>query len=513
MSSLLDATIDRVEPELETVPSEGKQRLTVLSLDVGTSGVRAALFDEEGNEIRGVRVGRNASSLTDFTELDPEAIAGEVFEAIDTLLASSPDDRVELIGISAFWHSLLGIDDSGATTTPLLTWADTRATQIAKAFRSEFDESEIHRRTGCRFHSSYWPAKLRWLQQECGDAFERTRLWIGFAEYLALKLFGEAIVSVSMASATGLLNQRTCDWDWDLVRALGVQPETLAPICHSINAPLHEAFAVRWPQLREARLTTIVGDGAANNIGGGCAARDKIALMVGTSGAMRVVFEGEPPATLPPSLWSYRVDQRRVVVGGALSDGGGLYRWLTQSLMVDQDPIKLSRSLSSLDPDSHGLTVLPFWSGERSTGWTGDARGAILGLTQTTTPVEIILAALEAIAYRFALIARALESVAPGAKIVATGNALRASPLWSQIITDVLGRPVMFGGSPEASIRGAALLALEAVGKIGSIEEEQVSVDDVFEPDMDRHVVYKRGLERQEEFRGNQCSSQYEGVG
>ena len=168
--------------------------------------------------------------------------------------------------------------------------------------------------------------------------------------------------------------------------------------------------------------------------------------------------------------------------------------------MVDQDPMKLSRTLSALEPDSHGLTVLPFWSGERSVGWTGDARGAILGLTQTTTPVEIILAALEAIAYRFALIARALESVAPGAKIVATGNALRSSPLWSQIITDVLGRAVMFGGSPEASIRGAALLALEAVGKIGSIEQEQVSVDELFEPDMDRHVFYQRGLERQEEF-------------
>ena len=500
MSSLLDATVDRVDPESEIIPLEGKQRLTVLSLDVGTSGVRAALFDEEGNEIRGVRVGRNASSLSDFTELDPAVIAAEVFEAIDALLLSSPDDRAELIAISTFWHSLLGIDNTGVTTTPLLTWADTRATQIAKAFRSEFNESEIHRRTGCRFHSSYWPAKLRWLHREHRQAVERTSLWLGFAEYLTLKLFGEPIVSVSMASATGLLNQRTCDWDWDLVGALGVSPDALPPIRRRLNASLHEAFANRWPQLREARLTTIVGDGAANNIGGGCAARDSIALMVGTSGAMRVIFEGEPPATLPPSLWSYRVDDRRVVVGGALSDGGGLYRWLTQSLMVDQNPIELSRALSALDPDSHGLTVLPFWSGERSTGWTGDARGAILGLTQTTTPVEIILAALEAIAYRFALIAGALERVAPGAKIVATGNALRSSPLWSQIITDVLGRQVMFGGSPEASIRGAALLALEGVGKIDSIEEEQVSVDEVFEPDMDRHVLYQRGLERQEEF-------------
>jgi gluconokinase len=227
---------------------------------------------------------------------------------------------------------------------------------------------------------------------------------------------------------------------------------------------------------------------------------DKIALMVGTSGAMRVVFEGEPPDELPPSLWCYRIDDRRIVVGGALSDGGGLYRWLQQSLVLNDDPQELVGEIAEIEADSHGLTVLPFWSGERSTGWSGDARGAVLGLTQQTRTVEIVRAALEAIAYRFALIARALETVAPGAEIVATGNALRSSPVWLQIIADVLGSRVSFGGSPEASIRGAALLALEAVGKIGSIEEEQVSVDDVFEPDMDRHVVYKRGLERQEEF-------------
>ncbi len=105
---------------------------------------------------------------------------------------------------------------------------------------------------------------------------------------------------------------------------------------------------------------------------------------------------------------------------------------------------------------------------------------------------------MEAIAYRFALVANALESVAPRANVIATGNALRSSPVWLQIIADALGRPVMFGASPEASMRGAALLALEAVGKIGTIEEVPISVDDVFEPDMARHARYQEGLARQE---------------
>jgi gluconokinase len=501
MSSVLDELVDGVEPAPEIVSLfAGTKRSLVLSLDIGTSGVRAAFFDNQGTEVNGVRIGRRASSLNEFTELDPDIIVDEVIQAIDELIATTPDaGKVELIAISAFWHSLLGIDTEGSPTTPLLTWADTRATRSAKAFRSEFNENDIHLRTGCRFHSSYWPAKLRWLRTEQPQAFARTATWLGLAEYLCRQLFDELVVSVSMASATGLLNQRTCDWDWDFVEALNISANALPAINHNINVPVAERFIGRWPALVDARLTTIVGDGAANNIGGGCSTNNKIALMIGTSGAMRVVFEAAPPAQLSSSLWCYRIDRRRVVVGGALSDGGGLYRWLRQSLAVEDDSIELGRELESIEPDSHGLTILPFWSGERSTGWSGDARGAILGLTQQTKPAEIVRAALESIAYRFALIALALDELAPDAQIVATGNALRSSPVWLQIIADVLGRPVMFGGSPEASIRGAALLALEAVGKIGAIQEVAVSVDEVFEPNMDRHARYQLGLERQEE--------------
>jgi gluconokinase len=476
---------------------------SVAGIDVGTSGVRVALFDEQGKQIEGAQAvtRRDAAGLSDFAELDPDALVDEVIKTIDALLTSQSHaaGQIESLAISTFWHSLVGVDGTGVPTTPLLTWADTRATEAARDLRAQFDESEIHTRTGCRFHPSYWPAKLLWLKREHPEQFQATHQWLGFGEYLCLRLFGEAAADVSMASATGLFNQHTCDWDWDLVQALGINPEQLPEIAAQSRPRLTNVLAARWPALADARLTTVVGDGAANNIGGGCVTKDKLALMIGTSGAMRVVFTGEPPSTLPPSLWSYRVSRQRVVVGGALSDGGGLLRWLVQSVNVNEDAESLQRELAAFEPDSHGLTILPFWSGERSTGWLAEARGGIFGLQQQTTTVEILRAALEATAYRFALIARALEEIAPGATVFATGNALRSSPVWLQIIADVLGRPVMFGGWPEASIRGAALLALEAVGKIGSLDEGSVAVDEVFEPDMRRHERYREGLARQEE--------------
>jgi len=461
----------------------------LLSIDVGTSGVRAALFDEHGASVAQTRNRRAFTALSDFAELDADQIVAEVIKAIDELLTNSPGP-IDLVAISAFWHSLIGIDAAGLPTTPLLTWADTRASSFAKALRENFDEREIHARTGCRFHPSYWPAKLQWLKSEHHEKFLNTRCWLGFAEYLCLRLFGERTTSISMASATGLFNQRECDWDWDFVRDLGISRETLPEIRSQIDVRLPDS---RWPALSEARLVTIVGDGAANNIGAGCSTKDRIALMIGTSGAMRVVFAGEPPVELDPALWSYRVDKQRVVIGGALSDGGGLVQWLGQSLKINEGDV------AALEPDAHGLTVLPFWSGERSTGWSSDARGAIFGLRQKTTPVEIVRATFEAIAYRFALIARALDQVAPNATIFASGNALRSSPLWLQIIADVLGRPLHFGGTAEASIRGAALLALEAVGKIGTIEEDSIAIEQVFEPDLKRHARYQQGLARQED--------------
>ena len=461
----------------------------MLSIDVGTSGVRAALFDDRGVEIVSTRARRSRDhALTDLGEFDPNALVDEVVATIDEVCAGSAP--IEFIAISTFWHSLVGVDATGNPTTPLLSWADTRAAEIAKSLRTSFDETEIHARTGCRFHASYWPAKLRWLRSEWPERFAATVKWLGFGEYLCLRLFGETAAGVSLASATGLFNQRACDWDRDFIRALEISPDTL-PLIEDTNRPqLTESFKRRWPALAEARLAIVAGDGATNNIGAGCSTKDHVALMIGTSGAMRVVFAGDPPPTLSPSLWSYRASRTRVAVGGALSDGGGLLQWLHSSLNLEN---------TDCEPDSHGLTILPFWSGERSTGWSPDARGVIFGLRQETRPVEIVQATLEAIAYRFAAIAHALDEVAPGARVVATGNALRSSPAWIQIIADVLGRPVALGSASEASIRGAALLALEAVGKIAVIEDVSVSVAEVFQPDMARHARYREGLARQEE--------------
>jgi gluconokinase len=505
MSNVLDELVEGFEPSPQLVSVMASSKAAVLlALDIGTSGVRAALFDEHGSEIKGasIRISRWNVGVSGFATIDPDALVEEVAQAIDALFEKlyDPEIHIQFIAVSCFWHSLVGVDPRGTPTTTVFGWADRSAAGAAYELRSQFDEHVIHARTGCRFHPSYWPAKLLRLRNEEPDIFRLTTRWLSFADYLSLRLCGAAPTSVSMASGSGLLNQHTCEWDLELVEALRINAETLPAIAETDETidRIADTYRNRWPQLSDARFYPAIGDGAANNIGAACCSKEKMALMVGTSGAMRIILNDSPPPELPPELWCYRVDRNRVIVGGALSDGGGLHNWIKESMLVDYDLATIENRLARLAPDEHNLTILPFFTGERSTGWHPNAFGSIVGLTLETAPIEILRAAMEAIAYRFALIARALDPFAHNVAIAASGHALRCSPTWVQILADVLGKPLAISDLPEASTRGAALLALEAAGKIRSIDEFTVPVQQTYQPDMSRHELYQKGLERQE---------------
>ncbi|HEX8176566.1 MAG TPA: gluconokinase [Pyrinomonadaceae bacterium] len=479
----------------------------VLALDVGTSSVRAALYTQRAREVPGTQARTTTDIYTTIeggAELYAEQVVEQAARTIDMTLALAGERRsrlIDTVAVSCFWHSLVGVDDEDRAITPVLGWADTRAASEAEALRRKFNERSFHARTGARFHPSYWPAKLLWLKSARPEIYLAATRWMSFSDFLWLKLFGRAETSVSMASGTGLFRLRSCEWDEELCSELGISSEQLPAVTGTDKAfnLLTGDYAGRWPALRRARWFPAVADGAANNIGAGCTSPERMALMIGTSGAMRLVYQGEPPEELPQGLWCYRADRRRVVLGGALSDGGGLWAWMNETLRVEMDEQEREEAVAALEPDAHGLTVLPFWAGERSTGWNGLARGSILGLSMHTRPLEILRASMEAVAYRFALIAEALYEFAPGAVLVASGGALQASNTWAQIISDALGRALEMSGAEESSSRGAVLLALEASDKIKSIGKERAPVERVVEPDMARHEIYKKGRLRHEQ--------------
>src|SRR6478672_6909123 len=205
MSQVLDEVVEVFEPATEFVSVLARSRMpALLGLDIGTSGVRATLFDEKGGELSDASIRINSLTLTLGAGgfIDADLLLEQVAQTVDALFAKlyEPTLRIELISIACFWHSLVGIDDAERPTTPLLGWSDTRAAKATEVLRTTLDEQRFHARTGCRFHSSYWPAKLLRLKTEEPETWRRTTRWLSFSEYLALKFFGESAISVSMAS-------------------------------------------------------------------------------------------------------------------------------------------------------------------------------------------------------------------------------------------------------------------------------------------------------------------------
>lgn len=475
----------------------------ILALDIGTSSVRAALYDATANPIprASVKIERTLTLTADGgAEIDADDAFDQAAATIDAVLEKTKRLKGEIAHVAScsFWHSLVGVDASDRPTTKVFGWADTRSRKYTEVLRKRFDETETHNRTGACFHSSFWPAKLLWLEKENPGVFAKTGLWLSFSDYAAKTLFGEAATSISMASGTGIFDIRRSGWDAQLIKFLKIKPAMLPTVVaedHTFS--LNKKFAKRWPRLAAAKWFPTIADGAADNIGSGCATRSRAALMVGTSGAMRVAYTGEPPAKIPAGLWCYRIDRQRVIIGGALSDGGGLYQWLKKNFRLPRDA---EAQIASGSADSHGLTFLPFLAGERSTGYHESALGSIMGMTSATTSVDILQAAFESVAYRFAEIFDQLNSVVKVNEIVASGGALRGSPVWTQIIADVLGRDLLLNDAAESSSRGAVLLALESIGKIKDIDvlSAPIAAKTAFHPKC--HAVYKGARQRHQKY-------------
>lgn len=490
------------------IPANQAESPFILALDVGSSSLRAVLFDRWGRSVEGVEA-RRPHVLTFGSDgeasADPDALVDLLADCIDSALYAAGPLAAGIAAVAgcSLAGTLMGVDTARQPATPLITYADTRAANEATALRAELDEPYFHQRTGTRFHPSYWPAQLRWLRRSRPELFRRVARWMTWGEYLEMRLFGQGAASLSAASWSGLLHREYLDWDPQLVAALPVTAAQLPQLVDpsTPRRGLRGDFAARWPALRDAPWFPMIGDGAAANIGSGCVSPGRVALTVGTTTALRAVVT-DPALLLPAGLWCYRVDSRRLLPGGALTEGGGVFAWLRRTLRLG-DPIELEAALAGAEPDAHGLTVLPFFAGERSPGWAGDARATLHGLSLATRPEDIARAGLEAVALRIALVYNQLRSVLPAEpQVIAGGGALLGSPAWQHIIADALGVPIAMSVIPEASARGAALLALEALGVLPDADQAPDGVGAAVMPNMDHHRRYQSALERQQRLYG-----------
>jgi gluconokinase len=475
----------------------------ILALDIGTSHIRALLFDRHGNMVPGIE-GRRPCQFSILPEggieADAEILLDQIFRSIDSAIQQAGSLAVEIAGVATctFVSNILGIDQNGRPVTPLFPYSDTRPKAETQFLRQQLNETATHQRVGCYFHSSYLPARLIWLDTKNPIEFGRAVRWVSLGEYLWLKLFGSAVVSYSVASWTGLLNLKQLTWDEELLDHLPIKADNLSDL-GDIDQPqqdLRPEFSQRWPSLAKVPWFAAIGDGAAANIGSGCTSPNQVAISLGSTSAVRAVLTSEVKS-IPEGLWCYRVDRKRSLLGGALTEGGNLFNWLKKLVQVESIP-KLESALMKTIPGAHGLTFLPMIAGERSPGWMDEATGTVTGFTLGTKPLDFLQAGLEGMICRILQVYELVRQELPTQpQNIASGGAAMHSPFMLSRLADALGQPVYPSVADEVSARGVSLLALEALGILHELGDYPRPVGKAYQPDLQRHQRFQAMLRAQ----------------
>jgi len=430
-------------------------------LDVGTTSTRAFVLDLDGVLISEAREpNRLDTPLPGRAEQDPIALRADAEAVVRRAVADAGGTGADIRGlvVSTQMHSLLVTDVAGEPRTPLIGWADTRATEAVAAVRRRSDWHALYGRTGCPPHPSYPLYKLMALRVT-GDAPGPTDRIEDLKSWLLRSWTGERVVDRSLASGSGLLDVHLLRWDPEALDLAGIAEEQLPAIVDTTHVD-----RLSTDRLGLAAGTPIVagaGDGVLSSLGCGAHEAGTAAIMVGTSGAVRV-GSAVPIADPSGRLFSYYLADGRWIVGGALSNGGIVLDWLGRLLRTGAERIL---ALAAEAPaGAGGVICLPFLAGERAPGYQALARGAWFGFGLEHDGRHLARAALEGIAFTIRSVLEAAEESVPTiADIRATGGLAR-SRTWLRILAGVIDRPLGVPADVEGSAVGALVLGAHALG-------------------------------------------------
>jgi gluconokinase len=484
----------------------------VIALDIGSSGIKAIAFDLRAQIVPSLLA--RAPFALEVThdggsEVNLDKLERAVNSVLDELHAKLGRHEILAVALTGFAPSLVALDSEDCAIAPALSYADTRSHEFA----SDHDP-DLTDRTGHPAYSSLWAAQIPWWLSRHPET--EVRRWLSVPDYILSRWFGleHLRTTYSLAAWTGMLNRPSLEWDRPNLKRLKLEgaklePESFLPLADhdAAQVGLPEPWRSRWPRFSNVPFFPAIGDGAAANVGSGAIGPNKIAVTVGTTAAVRAALPNpthQAAPKIPDGLWSYRVTRDCALIGGALTEGGNLFAWAQNTLRLETNPgddleSQLRTQSDRFGPDAHGLTFIPSFAGERSPGYRPNARGTIHGLSLASTPLELLSAALEGVTYRLLDLIERLEPILePAPQVILSGNAILASAFWSQMLTDALGtnRRVTRCDEPEATARGAAILALVALG-LGDLESFPARLGLALEANPERYERYAQGLERQ----------------
>jgi len=485
--------------------------VTLLGLDIGTTGCKAILFDSDG----ALLAKASREYAVDFphpqwAEQDLENVWHLAQQAIREALTAARVNELTAIGLSVHGEAVTPVDKTGHPLRPTILGMDTRTGPQNNWLRERFGGENLFQRTGMPIHTINTLPKLLWIRENEPQIWQAAHKFLLVEDFLIQKMTGQAVVSACLASRTQLFNLAQGDWEGEILAALGLDSARLARVQPSgaVAGTLAPQLASDFGLLRPPLIVTGGHDQACGALGVGLTSPGLASVSTGTAEVVEVAL---PSPIVSQPLYEGNISVYQHVVPGlflamTLNHSGGLsLRWfrdnfcepqMLQSAQANADAYDLM--LAGDSPNPTGLLVLPHFAGSGTPTFDTASKAAILGLTFATTRADVAKAILEGLTCELRLNLDLLKTGGVKIDILRAIGGGAKSKLWLQLKADITGIPVVTPKITEAAGFGAALLAGVGAGIFPSAAQAAdrfLQLTEEYRPDPARQAAYNRYYE------------------
>lgn len=480
--------------------------MIVGGVDLGTSGCKLTVYDGDRLLVR-TRGTYDASRTSERHCIDADAVWERVKGLFREAVAIEPRAAdLAAVAVSSFGEAAVPVDVGGRVLGESLLFSDNNGREEMAEIVARVGEGEIQRRCGVTPHPMYTICKMAWLKKHA-EFFPRAAHFLLFEDFVIYRLTGERAISYSLASRTMALDVETRDWSKEVFAAAGLDSALMSrPVASgTLVGTVLPAVADELGVNRKMGVATGGHDQMCAAVGAGAIVPGIAANGSGTVEALSL--------TVPPDCdrhamcsanYSYAIhaDPARRFTYAFCSSGSILLNWYVKTFglgTVGEFSAAVERSGV---PRPTALTLLPYFTGTGTPFLDADARGLVSGLTLETTREDLYVALLEGLACDLAVNIDRLRGLGISIASIRTAGGGSLSPLWLQIKADVAGMPFSTLRDPEASALGCIMLAATAMGgfpDLAAAADVLVAVRDTYEPDMDRHRLYREKVRRFQE--------------
>lgn len=482
--------------------------MSLLGIDIGSTGVKAVAFDPEGAILgQAYREYREIYPKPGWIELDPQQVWDGIIAVINSVADQIRDDPPVAMCMSALGESFTPVDAHGEFLHNTVVSPDSRAIAQADSWNARLGARRVFEITGMPLHPSFTISKLMWMREEMEDLHRRVHKYLLWPDLVMLRLGLQPRVDYSLAGRTMAFDIRQKQWSDEMLQGADISAELLAePVASGEVVGQLDGRAAKLTGLPEGCLVVAGGhDQPMNALGAGVIRQGMAADGMGTVECVTAALD-EPVLTEPMRHWNYccypHVVPDMYVTLGYNYTSGGLLRWYRDNFaQYDMARARQEGSdvydliLADLPEEPTGLLVLPYLASSGTPYLDPLASGAILGLTLADDRKRVVKGLLEGTCYELALnLLRMNEGGVRIDRLRATGGGSK-SPLWLQIKADITGRPVITLNVTESGCLAAAMLGGVAAGVYSDLHqavERLVAEHETFHPDPRRHGQYQQ---------------------